>query len=259
MEQACYERMNRVLGTLCVFVYLKIFISNYCAVAAPGATKTASLRKKTPAEIKDKLLKFNVIPDIIPVESFPEHEIQVVWPEAKADLGNLIPPHLTMTQPNVSWPSSEGYYYTLLMVDPDRDQDTEFGESKDFMNEYQCWLVGNIPGSNLSAGEKFTDYVPPIKPKPLYFMRTVFFVFEHANKTTIKYEEPRLLSDSGEDAWRAHFRTRKFMKKYGFKNAYAVNFFHGEWDAWVPPGPEEEAEMLITLSAPPITTRSYWD
>nr|XP_018915296.1 PREDICTED: protein D3-like [Bemisia tabaci] len=176
--------------TFCVIILFQIILLNFHVLAAPKTARTPRPPKKSPAKIKERLLKFNIIPDIIPSVGCPRHEIQVVWPKARAELGNPIPSVYTMTQPEVSWPARQGQYYTLLMVDPDRDKGTKFKD-----HEFQCWLIGNIPGGNVSAGKKLTDYIPPIKPKSLDHHRFVFFIFKHANKTTLTYDEPRLISE----------------------------------------------------------------
>ena len=60
-----------------------------------------------------------------------------------------------ISPPKVSWPADPSSLYTLILEDNDV-LNSATGPAK-----YWHWLVVNIPGCDVSAGEEALEYVPP--------------------------------------------------------------------------------------------------
>jgi phosphatidylethanolamine-binding protein len=76
-------------------------------------------------------------------------------------LGNVLTPTQVKDQPTVQWDAEASSFYTLCMTDPDAPSRTTHE-----YREWHHWLVGNIPGSDISKGEVLSAYVgsgPPVK------------------------------------------------------------------------------------------------
>ncbi|XP_076262387.1 protein D3-like isoform X2 [Rhynchophorus ferrugineus] len=168
--------------------------------------------------------KHGVVPDVIDVA--PQGVVEVNYPSGvKVDQGNELTPTQVKDQPNVNWPANTNDYYTLCMTDPDapsRKQPT--------YREWHHWLVGNIPGTNISQGEVLSDYIGSGPPPNTGLHRYVFLVYKQNEK--LSFNEPRLPRTSGDN--RGCFSIRKFAEKYNLGQPIAGNFYQAEYDDYVP-------------------------
>ncbi|KAL5285482.1 PEBP1.2 family protein [Megaselia abdita] len=166
-----------------------------------------------------------VIPDVI--DEGPKDFLTVTYDKIfKADKGVELSPTQVKNQPVVEWEEADpSEYYTLLMTDPDAPSRAE-----PKFREWHHWLVGNIPGNNVSKGDVLSAYVGAGPPKGTGLHRYVLLVFRQSKK--LDFDEPRLTNTSGEG--REKFNTRKFIEKYGLGAPIAGNFFQAQYDDYVP-------------------------
>lgn len=75
-------------------------------------------------------------------------------------MGNTLTPSQVKDPPLVRWSTEEGAFYTLVMTDPDAPsrKDPSLGEVKH-------WIVGNIPGCDVTQGECLAGYRGSGPPK----------------------------------------------------------------------------------------------
>ncbi|CAB3219863.1 unnamed protein product [Arctia plantaginis] len=165
-----------------------------------------------------------VVPDVVSCP--PEATVTVRYPSgATVDEGNVLTPTQVKDKPTVSWEAKPSLFYTLVMTDPDAPSraDPKF-------REWHHWLVGNVPGDNVAAGEELSQYVGSGPPPGTGLHRYVFLVYQQPDKLT--FDEPRLTNKSG--ANRAMFSIAKFAKKYNLGDPVAGNFYQAEYDDYVP-------------------------
>lgn len=165
-----------------------------------------------------------VVPDVI--DEVPPSVLKVAYPsKANVDLGNVLTPTLVKDEPTVTWDADPNALYTLCKTDPDAPsrQDPKF-------REWHHWLIGNIPGSDLSKGEVLSAYIGAGPPQGTGLHRYVFLLYKQPGKLT--FDEPRLTNRSGDN--RANFAIRKFAKKYNLGAPIAGNLYQAEFDDYVP-------------------------
>ncbi|XP_021929653.1 protein D2-like isoform X2 [Zootermopsis nevadensis] len=167
--------------------------------------------------------KNGVVPDVI--DTAPSAKLEVSYGSEKVDDGNELTPTKVKDPPTVNWGADDGSYYLLCMTDPDAPsrKDPKF-------REWHHWLVGNIPGNDVSQGETLSEYVGSGPPKGTGLHRYVFLVYKQPGKIT--YDEPRLTNRSGDN--RGKFSVRDFAKKHNLGNPIAGNFYQAQWDDYVP-------------------------
>ncbi|CAD6244710.1 GSCOCG00013434001-RA-CDS [Cotesia congregata] len=165
-----------------------------------------------------------VLPDVI--KTLPSSILQVTYANnVKVDLGNELTPTKVKDPPTVHWDADSGSFYTLCMTDPDapsRKQPT--------YREWHHWLVGNIPGNDLSKGEVLSEYIGSGPPEGTDLHRYVFLVYKQPQKLT--FDEQRLTNRSGNN--RAKFSISKFAEKYNLGAPIAGNFYQAAYDDYVP-------------------------
>ncbi|XP_047114748.1 protein D3-like isoform X1 [Schistocerca piceifrons] len=167
--------------------------------------------------------KHQVAPDVI--DKAPTQVLEVAYGSHKVNLGNELTPTQVKDMPTVTWQAEEGAFYTLCMTDPDAPS------RKDPKNrEWHHWLVVNIPGSNIGAGETLSEYVGSGPPKGSGLHRYCFLLYKQPGKLT--FDEKRLTNRSGEH--RGKFSIRNFAKKHGLGNPIAGNLYQAQWDDYVP-------------------------
>ncbi|XP_022831364.1 protein D2-like isoform X1 [Spodoptera litura] len=165
-----------------------------------------------------------VVPDV--VSKAPEAIVSVKYPSGvEVNEGNVLTPTLVKDIPTVSWEASSDQFYTLAMTDPDAPsrQDPKF-------REWHHWLVGNVPGNNVAAGETLSQYVGSGPPKGTGLHRYVFLVYKQPGK--LEFDEPRLTNKSGDN--RGKFSIANFAKKYNLGDPIAGNLYQAEYDDYVP-------------------------
>ena len=165
-----------------------------------------------------------VVPDVVPRP--PAAVVSVKYPSGvEVSEGNVLTPTQVKDVPTVSWDAAPDQLYTLAMTDPDAPsrQEPKF-------REWHHWLVGNIPGNNVAAGETLSQYVGSGPPQGTGLHRYVFLVYKQPCK--LDFDEPRLPNTSGEN--RGKFSIANFAKKYNLGDPVAGNFYQAEYDDYVP-------------------------
>jgi len=170
-----------------------------------------------------------VIPDV--VDNIP-FVLNVTYPKnLTVEIGKVLTPTQVKDQPTIQWKAEENAFYTLCMTDPDAPS----RENPKF-REWHHWLVGNIPGSDvskgedLSKGEILSEYIGSGPPQDTGLHRYVFLLYKQPGKLT--FDEKRLTNRSGDN--RGKFSIRNFAKKYNLGNPVAGNMYQAEFDDYVP-------------------------
>ncbi|XP_030754179.1 protein D2-like [Sitophilus oryzae] len=163
-----------------------------------------------------------IVPDVI--DQPPTQTATVTYPKAKVNLGNEIGPVNVRQQPQVTYPAEKNAYYTLIMTDPDAPSRT----SPD-RKEARHWLVGNIPGSDVSKGQVISAYIGSGPPQGSGLHRYIFLIYQQPGKITFD-EKHESETEMGE---RMSFVVRKFTEKYKLV-LKAGNFYQAQYDDSVP-------------------------
>ncbi|CAH0561831.1 unnamed protein product [Brassicogethes aeneus] len=168
--------------------------------------------------------KHGVVPDVI--EKAPQEVAKVSYPSgAKVELGNELTPTLVKDIPTVKWNADSNSLYAVCMTDPDapsREQPT--------YREWHHWLVGNVPGDDISKGETLSAYIGSGPPQGTGLHRYVFLIYKQPGKLT--FDEKRLPNNSGDG--RGCFSIKKFAEKYNLGQPIAGNLYQACWDDYVP-------------------------
>ncbi|CAH2094034.1 unnamed protein product [Euphydryas editha] len=167
---------------------------------------------------------YYIVPDVVP--NAPVCEVKVHYPSGvEAKLGNELTPTLVKDEPSVYWNSNPGKYYILAMIDPDVPSRKE-----PKLREFNHWLVGNIPGSNVTAGETLSEHIAAAPPPGTGLHRYVFLVYQQPEKLT--FDEHRLTNSYADN--RPGFSIAKFAAKYNLGDPVSGNFYQAQYDVNVP-------------------------
>ncbi|XP_030371499.1 protein D3 [Scaptodrosophila lebanonensis] len=164
-----------------------------------------------------------VVPDVIP--QAPNQFLEVSYSNGlKAKEGVELTPTQVKDQPKVEWTAAPSDYYTLIMTDPDAPSRAE-----PKFREFKHWVVVNIPGNDVSAGEALAEYVGSGPPKDTGLHRYVFLLYKQPGK--LQFDEESVSNRSRRD--RPKFSAAKFAEKYHLGNPVAGNFYQAEYDDYV--------------------------
>ncbi|GAB0092410.1 Phosphatidylethanolamine-binding protein [Sergentomyia squamirostris] len=167
--------------------------------------------------------KHGVVPDVI--SSAPKDVLKVSYPSGVVvNEGNELTPTQVKDIPKVEWDSDSGTFWTLCMTDPDAPSRKE-----PTYREWHHWLVGNIPGNNITQGETLSEYVGSGPPEGTGLHRYVFLLYKQNGK--LDFSEPRLKNTSADN--RGCFSIKNFAEKYKLE-LVAGNLYQAEWDDYVP-------------------------
>ncbi|XP_018324117.1 phosphatidylethanolamine-binding protein homolog F40A3.3-like [Agrilus planipennis] len=168
--------------------------------------------------------KHDVVPDV--VDKAPAKVLEITYPTgAKVQGGNILTPTQVKDQPSVKWQADKNEYYLLCMTDPDN-----LSRKEPTLREWHHWLVGNIPGNDISKGEVLTEFLGS-GPRPgTGLHRYVFLLYKQPGK--LNFTEKRITNRSAEG--RENFSSRNFAKKYNLGDPVAGNLYQAEWDQYVP-------------------------
>ncbi|XP_073948535.1 protein D2-like isoform X2 [Choristoneura fumiferana] len=197
-----------------------------CALIFLIASSMVNFRVLTRAmsTVGKSFANHRVVPDVIPVA--PTELLSVSYPSGVVvSEGNELTPTQVKDIPYVSWEANPDQFYTLAMTDPDAPS-----RSDPKFREWHHWLVGNIPGSNVGAGETLSAYVGSGPPPGTGLHRYVFLIYAQSGK--LMFDEPRLPNTSGDK--RGGFSIAKFASKHGLGNPIAGNFYQAQYDDYVP-------------------------
>lgn len=205
--------------------------SNHNATTAPVSICSSRSLEKTSFRSffgkKMTLKSFEeneVVPDVIKVA--PGKLLSVTYAGGvEVKEGNVLTPTQVKDQPTISWEADPNAFYTVCMTDPDAPSRKEAT-----YREWHHWLVGNVPGSDISSGEVLSAYIGSGPPKGTGLHRYVFLVYKQEGKLT--FDETRLPNNSGDG--RGCFKINAFAEKYKLGNPIAGNFYQAEWDDYVP-------------------------
>ncbi|XP_059622195.1 protein D3-like [Phlebotomus argentipes] len=176
-------------------------------------------------DISSKFHSFEIVPDGI--SSAPENPLEVKYPsDAEANYGNELTPTEVKDEPIVTWESDPEDLYTLLLVGLDAPTRAEPS-----LRAIKHWLVGNIPGNDLSEGETLAEYIGsgPLEDTGLH--RYVFLVFKQPNGKIDFSEEEKCAKNVIK--CRLSFSTNEFAGKYSLE-LFGGNFYQAQFDDYVP-------------------------
>lgn len=176
-------------------------------------------------DVKNKFRDDEIAPDVL--DDLPDLTfLKITYPEdLSVNLGNILTPTQVKEQPKVEWTADEGAFYTLLMTDPDAPSRKEPSR-----REFRHWLVINIPGNDLSAGEPIFQYIGSGPPQGTGLHRYVFLLFKQPSGK-VDFESPYVSDHSA--LGRPATSTRDLIKKYKLQ-LVAGNFYQAEYDDYVP-------------------------
>lgn len=187
-----------------------------------GQNARPASKSETPVT---KFMKFlQVIPDVI--DEGPKSFLNVTYDSGVfADKGVELKPAQVANEPKVFWKAEQGKFYTLLMTDPD-----DPSREKPTNREWQHWLLGNIPGSDIAKGQVLTEYVGSAPNENTGLHRYVILLFKQPGK--INFDEKVLKKTTSKG--RVNFSTKKLIEKYKLGAPIAGNFFQAQYDDYVP-------------------------
>ncbi|KAI8325926.1 PEBP-like protein [Martensiomyces pterosporus] len=130
----------------------------FTSVAFSLACAASAHAVSTLNEARSALQAGHVIPDVLPVDFVPSTLLDVKWGEHAVDFGNIFsPPNETVQPPSIQWGADPAKFYTVALVDPDAPS-----RANPYRALLRHWLVVNIPGGNVSAGNSTgTAYLNP--------------------------------------------------------------------------------------------------
>lgn len=140
--------------------------------------------------------------------------------------GNELTPTIVWDSPAIHWePKSDGLFYTIIFSDPDfltRENPTD--------REVLHWMVGNIPGNDLKAGQTIVEYIGLGVPPEGGIHRYVITLYEQSGYIQFTKEFISKYTPDG----RTHFKTRDFIAENKLGNPIAGNFYMAQYDDMVP-------------------------
>ena len=172
--------------------------------------------------LETKFKNEQIIPDV--VDEAPRSTLVVTFGTLQVDLGNELTPTQVNSPPSVAWWPEDNSYYTLVFTDPDAPS-----RANPIRREFLHWLVGNIPGGDVSKGEVLAEFLSSAPPKDSDLHRYTFLLYKQKGK--VEFEEEKIPATTREG--RRHFSARKFAGKYGFGAAVAGNYYVAQWDEYV--------------------------
>lgn len=166
-----------------------------------------------------------IVPDVIPV--LPKSTLKVSYASGESvNNGNELKPRQVKDMPQLDWKAQKDAYYTVCLTDPDAPSRAE-----PIYREWNHWLVANIPGNDIAAGETLSEYIGSAPPSGTGFHRYVFLVYKQS-AGQLEFSEPRLTNRSADK--RGKFSMKAFAEKYNLGIPVAGNFFLAEYDDYVP-------------------------
>ncbi|XP_066259503.1 protein D3-like [Euwallacea similis] len=165
-----------------------------------------------------------IVPDVI--VKAPDHLLGVKYEKSKkvVYLGNELAPMDVREQPTITFDADPDDFYTIVMTDPDAPS-----RANPVSREFRHWLVGNIPGLNISKGQSLTQYAGSGPPKDSGLHRYILLLYKQPKK--IRFDE-KIVSNT-EVGDRPQFSIQKFSEKYDLQ-LIAGNFFQAQYDDSVP-------------------------
>lgn len=154
----------------------------------------------------------------------PSHILKVEYNKFHVGFGNELAPKDVRAAPSVIYNGDPKAFYTLMMVDPDAPS-----RKHPTAKQWQHWVVGNIPGADISKGETLAEYVGSGPPKNTGLHRYVFLLYKQPAKVEFKEEHKSKTNGN-----REKFSVEDFAKQYKLGNPVAGNYFEAQFDDSVP-------------------------
>ncbi|VVC32558.1 Phosphatidylethanolamine-binding protein [Cinara cedri] len=135
--------------------------------------------------------------------------------------GNIIKPNEAMNNPEVNFEAPEKTLWTLSLTNPD-------GHLNQENSEYIHWLVGNIPGGDISKGETIFNYLQPFPAKGTGYQRMVFILYQQSSE--INFSSINCNSEKF-DLNKRTFSTYEFYRsKEDILTPAGLAFYQTDWD-----------------------------
>lgn len=129
--------------------------------------------KQTPQTVSAAaaMNKSSIVPELC--DDYGATELRIVYADQPPlQFGQLLRTDAVRRAPAVSWSADPQAFYTLLMSDPDAP-----AHWWPFLGEVRHWLVANIPGADVAAGQTLSEYLPSGPPPLTGTHRYVFVLF----------------------------------------------------------------------------------
>lgn len=178
-----------------------------------------------PFQIKRLADHYGIFTDLFHMAYFlPQVPLSICYSQenaARVNHGNRLTPTEAASVPQVSFEAEEGSLWTLLLTSPDE-------HLLDNEAEYIHWLVGNIPGGAVQAGEELCHYLPPFPAKGTGFHRYVYVLFKQEGP--IDFQRDARPSPCHSLADRT-FKTLDFYRQHqDSMTPVGLAFFQCQWD-----------------------------
>ncbi|MEQ2274743.1 hypothetical protein XENORESO_009391 [Xenotaenia resolanae] len=178
-----------------------------------------------PFDIKKLADHYGVFRDLFPMAYFlPQVTLCISYSQGadgRVNYGNQLTPTEAASAPRISFDAEEGSLWTLLLTSPDE-------HLLDNEAEYLHWLVGNIPGTAVHAGEELCHYLPPFPAKGTGFHRYIYILFKQ--EKPISFQEDSRPSPCHSLVDRT-FKTFDFYRKHqDHMTPAGLAFFQCQWD-----------------------------
>ncbi|XP_054165816.1 protein D2-like [Oppia nitens] len=170
-------------------------------------------------------LSSDIVPDAL--NTCPKSAAKVIFPTGvSAQLGNIVIPHRVREQPTITWNASDDSLYTLGMMDMD-----VYSRKFHIFRQELHWIVMNIPGTNVSAGDLVREFLPSL---PIFgggYHRYLFVIYKQAGRVKAPELDSCIISSFAFD-W------SEFVSKYQLGDPIAANFYYAKWeqvynDSWI--------------------------
>ncbi|XP_071785241.1 large ribosomal subunit protein mL38-like [Asterias amurensis] len=135
--------------------------------------------------------------------------------------GNVVTPTEASQPPDINYTSTNDKLWTLLLTNPD-------GHLQDNSKEYVHWMIGNIPGNQLSQGDEIFDYLPPFPARGTGYHRFAFVLFQQDGRVDYSAEGAPLPCRNLKERT---FETLEFYRQYqDVITPAGLAFFQCRWD-----------------------------
>ncbi|XP_023129175.2 39S ribosomal protein L38, mitochondrial [Amphiprion ocellaris] len=178
-----------------------------------------------PRHVKRLAEHYGVFRDLFPMAYFlPQVTLRICYSQENSSqvyYGNQLTPTEVASAPHISFSAEEGSLWTLLLTCPDE-------HLLDNEAEYVHWLVGNIPGGAVQAGEELCHYLPPFPARGTGFHRYIYVLFKQDGP--INFQDDARPSPCHSLVDRT-FKTVDFYRKHQDSMTPAgLAFFQSQWD-----------------------------
>ncbi|VDO98918.1 unnamed protein product [Soboliphyme baturini] len=152
-------------------------------------------------DIAAKFTEAEIVPDVL--STAPTKKLTINYPgKPEIEAGSTMHVLDVRHAPKVTYPGTEGSYYTLIMIDPDN-----LSRTNPSQREWLNWIVINIPADAIAEGMMSRHLVGYMGPSPqprTGLHRVVFLLFEHVKR---KLNQPAIKA-------RSKFSVKAFMEKH---------------------------------------------